>query len=110
MVMASSGASRMHQARVLAASLPESPAVLGGDFNTWAPGEQTIPLLRERFSQPETLDDRSTMNIKRFPDRRLDYLLFDLPEGQTARYRRLDETFGSDHHPLLGWVQLTPRQ
>jgi hypothetical protein len=35
---------------------------------------------------------------------RLDYLMFRLPDGWTADYRVLADTWGSDHRPLLGWL------
>ncbi len=100
------GIGRLRQAKALLSALPESPAVLGGDFNTWAPDmlEGTPEFIRERFRHPEELDDRPTIELAILPDRRVDYLFFDLPDGFTAHYCRLDDRLGSDHYPLLGCV------
>jgi endonuclease/exonuclease/phosphatase (EEP) superfamily protein YafD len=39
---------------------------------------------------------------------RLDYLFFRLGGGWTAETRRLDDRFGSDHHPVLGTFRPDP--
>jgi endonuclease/exonuclease/phosphatase (EEP) superfamily protein YafD len=36
----------------------------------------------------------------------LDYLFFRLPDGWTGVSTRVDDRFGSDHHPLLGRIQI----
>jgi endonuclease/exonuclease/phosphatase family metal-dependent hydrolase len=106
----SAGAGRLRQARALLPWLPEVPAVLGGDLNTWAPGflETVVPFIREKFPQPVELDDQTTVVARFVPDRRVDYILFNLPRGLTGRYEKVHNRYGSDHHPLLGWVQLAP--
>ena len=107
-VFVSMGVGRLRQARALAKALPERPAILGGDFNTWAPSyvERAVPELRKHFPQPEQLGKKST-NVARFrPDRRMDYVIYDVPQEWSPGYRRLDERFGSDHYPLLGWIRL----
>lgn len=105
----SAGVGRLRQARALLVWLTDVPCVLGGDFNTWAPEsfETAIPAVRETFRQPVELDPRPTVTAKFLPDRRVDYLFFNLPEGLVGRYERLNATYGSDHYPLLGWVRLT---
>ncbi len=105
----SAGAGRLRQARALLVWLTDVPCVLGGDFNTWAPEsfETAIPAVRETFRQPVELDPRPTVTAKFLPDRRVDYLFFNLPEGLVGRYERLNAKYGSDHYPLLGWVRLT---
>ncbi|MEJ2720250.1 MAG: hypothetical protein P8181_03795 [bacterium] len=105
-ILESAGIGRERQSRALMASLPESPSVLGGDFNTWAPVsmEGALDVIRARFRQPEHPDDRPTVALTLLPDRRLDYLLFDLPAGFAASYNRLDDRYGSDHYPLLGFI------
>jgi endonuclease/exonuclease/phosphatase (EEP) superfamily protein YafD len=35
---------------------------------------------------------------------RLDYLFFRVPSAWQVNSRRMDRTFGSDHHPLVGTV------
>jgi endonuclease/exonuclease/phosphatase family metal-dependent hydrolase len=108
----SAGAGRLRQMKALLPSLREVPCVLGGDFNTWAPEalEAAIPLIRETFQQPETLSERPTVVAPFIPDRRVDYLFFNLPDGLKGYYDRIDERYGSDHYPLLGWVQLAPAE
>jgi endonuclease/exonuclease/phosphatase family metal-dependent hydrolase len=108
-IFESAGVGRERQARTLLDGLPETPAVLGGDFNTWAHSsmEGTIKVIRERFKHPENPDKSPTVALTLLPDRRLDYLFFDLPAGFTADYKRLDDLYGSDHYPLLGFIKLT---
>jgi endonuclease/exonuclease/phosphatase family metal-dependent hydrolase len=110
-IFESAGIGRTRQTRALLEGLPETPAVLGGDFNTWAHSamEGTIKLIRERFHHPENLDKSPTKALTMLPDRRLDYLFFDLPIGFTANYTRLDDLYGSDHYPLLGFVESATR-
>lgn len=102
------GSGRLRQAKATVAALPDSNVVLGGDFNTWAIGslEGAFHHIRRYYRQPEKLDPHGTTRVKFFPDRRIDYLFFRLPAGRTARYHRIDDTYGSDHYPLIGWVQL----
>lgn len=99
------GGGRLRQARALVGSLAMDslPTVVGGDFNTWGLREPAITLLRQHFPDsppPERKRTHSTTG------RHLDYLFFRLPDCWTARYRRLDDRYGSDHYPLLGWVRV----
>jgi endonuclease/exonuclease/phosphatase family metal-dependent hydrolase len=103
----SMGVGRLRQARALVHALPERPCVLGGDFNTWALSvtERAVPHLRKFFPQPARLGKKTT-NVARFrPDRRMDYILYDVPEEWNPGYKRIDERFGSDHYPLIGWLR-----
>lgn len=72
--------------------------ILGGDFNTVRGGadERAIRLVRT-WSMRVDEDPRDTHMMGR-----LDYLFFHLPDGWRASTRRLDERFGSDHHPVIG--------
>jgi len=79
--------------------------VLGGDLNTWVGGrrEGAYRLARARFPLPAQPDPRPTHHFEIGGWlRHSDHLLFRLPPGWNARYRRLDDTFGSDHYPLVG--------
>jgi len=98
---------RMRQARVLCAAITETPALLAGDFNTWAPStlERSLPLIREAFPLPETPDRNPTALARFAPDRRIDYFFFRLDASQRARYHRIDDVYGSDHYPLLAVVR-----
>lgn len=73
--------------------------VLGGDFNTIRGGasEEAYRLARSWSSGFGTEDPRKTHMMGR-----LDYLFFRLPSGWLAGTRRIDDRFGSDHHPVLG--------
>ena len=82
--------------------------VLGGDFNTWCRGrsEGAYRVARRRFPLPERPDPTPTHHWELGGRlRHSDHLLFRLPPGWRGGYRRLDDTFGSDHHPLVGTVE-----
>ena len=81
--------------------------VLGGDLNTWMRGrrEAAYTLARSRFPHPERPDPRPTHHFEIGGWlRRADYLLFRLPPGLRGEYRTLDDSFGSDHYPLVGGI------
>lgn len=81
--------------------------VLGGDLNTWVSGrrENAYRLARQCFPLPERPDPRPTHHFEIGGWlRHSDHLMFRLPPGWHADYRRLDDTFGSDHYPLVGSV------
>ena len=82
--------------------LPDGPAILGGDLNTWASNEPTIELLKDVFDTPVGDDPRDTLPGVG----RIDYLLARLPSGWTMTSRRLDSQYGSDHFPVLGILTL----
>ena len=96
---------------VFPAGLEADAFVLGGDFNTWVRGrrEGAYTLARKRFPQPEHPDLRPThhFEIGGWPCH-ADHLMFRLPPGWHCEYRRLDDTFGSDHYPLVGRVVTPP--
>lgn len=73
--------------------------VLGGDFNTVrsGAGEDAYRLARAWATGLRREDGRDTHMMGR-----LDYLFFRLAGGWTASTKRIDERFGSDHHPVLG--------
>lgn len=107
------GAARRRQMAALLPTLsrlrPDAATfALAGDLNTWVrgPREAAYRLARDRFPHPATLDPRPThhFEIGGWP-RRSDHLLFALPEGWRAECRRLDDTFGSDHYPLVGTLR-----
>ena len=59
--------------------------------------------LREHFPLPERIDSQVTFRLGPVAGQ-MDYLFFKAPEGWSTRQRRVDHKYGSDHHPLVGWV------
>jgi endonuclease/exonuclease/phosphatase family metal-dependent hydrolase len=100
------GASRARQARALIGAIDGDAAIVGADLNPWSAGflESAVGLLRERFPDGPPFD-APTMTVGGIP-RRLDHLLFRLPDGWRASLRRLDDRYGSDHHPVLGVLRV----
>lgn len=97
-----SDTARGRQARALLQELPANQhGVLGGDLNTWfGPGEPAWRELLQRF--PKTRFDRLQPT---FQNRLvLDHLLFDLPDGWAASRHVVQESYGSDHHPVVAVV------
>lgn len=103
-VLDSFGAGRARQARYLADRIGDGPAVLGGDLNTWAPSflEPTMGILDPLF--PHTPDVEGATYLAAGIPRRLDHLLFRLPDRGTARVRIVEDLYGSDHRPVIGVV------
>jgi endonuclease/exonuclease/phosphatase family metal-dependent hydrolase len=106
-VLASLGAGRRRQAEGLLTGLQDDvPTVVAGDLNTWSlePLESAVPFLRAHFPQTPIGPEESTFSTGWGYSRRLDHMFFRLPDGWQARYARVDDRYGSDHHPLLAWV------
>lgn len=81
--------------------------VLGGDLNTWVSGrrEGAFRVARQGFPLPAHPDSRPTHHFEIGGWlRHSDHLMFRLPSGWGGDCRRLDDTFGSDHYPLMGIV------
>lgn len=104
---ASLGAGRRRQAERLVDALPDHAAtVLAGDLNTWSLGvlESAVGYLRSSFPDTPPAPDGATFGTGFGYARRLDHMFFRLPDGWRSRYERVEDRYGSDHHPLLGWV------
>lgn len=73
--------------------------VLGGDFNMVRGGarEEAYQHARAWSRSLRHEDPRRTHLMGR-----IDYLFFRLPHGWHGSTARLDERFGSDHHPVMG--------
>jgi endonuclease/exonuclease/phosphatase family metal-dependent hydrolase len=73
--------------------------VLGGDFNTVKAGidEPAYRHVRAWGHSTREEDRRATHRLGR-----LDYVFYRLPEGWTGTTMRVQEKFGSDHHPVVG--------
>ena len=73
--------------------------VLGGDFNTIQGGMDEDAYLRARaWSQSLVSEDRRPTHHMG----RIDYLFFRLAPDWIAASTRVEEKFGSDHHPVVG--------
>jgi endonuclease/exonuclease/phosphatase (EEP) superfamily protein YafD len=90
----------------------DAPTVLAGDLNTWSLGplESAVDFLVSRFPDSPPPPDGATFGTDWGYSRRLDHMFFRLPAGWTARYERVEDRYGSDHHPLLGWVVVGARE
>ena len=109
------GSARRRQMAALLGEFPGSGAgvakVLGGDFNTWVGGrrEKAYRLARARFPLPARPESRPTHHFEIGGWlRHSDHLMLRLPPGWNFEYRRLDDTFGSDHYPLVGTLEPVP--
>jgi endonuclease/exonuclease/phosphatase family metal-dependent hydrolase len=110
--LGSFGRGRERQMRFLLSAVPETrPAVLGADLNTWFQGdrEPSVRIARVRFTEPERTPPEATHRLG-FLGNKLDYLLFQIPDGWSVETRRLEDRYGSDHHPLLGWVRFAAEE
>lgn len=92
---------RRRQAQGLLAALPRAgPAVVGGDLNTWLWGREGAVLeLRRAF--PDTPPGGGPT----YESLRLDYLFFRLAPGWRATWRVSEESYGSDHRPVIAVVR-----
>ena len=106
------GSARRRQMAALVGEFPGSGAgaahVLGGDFNTWVGGrrEGAYRIARACFPLPARPDPKPTHHFEIGGWlRHSDHLMFRLPPGWNCEYRRLDDTFGSDHYPLVGTLE-----
>ena len=79
--------------------------VLGGDFNMVKGGdrEEAYQHARAWSTSLKKEDTRRTHLMGR-----IDYLFFKLPRGWYGSTRRLDDRFGSDHHPVMGRFDREP--
>jgi endonuclease/exonuclease/phosphatase family metal-dependent hydrolase len=102
---------RRYQIGFIMDRLPaEGAAVLAGDFNTWF-GEKREPAIlraREDYPLPRRLPSHGTLKLGAVIERQTDYMFFRLPQHWRAGYGRIDDTYGSDHYPLLGWIVFSP--
>ena len=91
---------RLRQAEALIAALPpDGPVVVGGDFNAWlGRNEPAWRALAARFPDGPPPPPQPTFRSRLF----LDELFFDVPQGWRVARSIIDNTYGSDHHAVLG--------
>jgi hypothetical protein len=91
------------QVRTTTSALPDpsGPLVLGADLNTWhGRDEMAARHLATLFRATPLSVDRHGLGL-----RVLDYMFFRAAPHQRARYRQVSNRYGSDHRPLVGWVE-----
>jgi endonuclease/exonuclease/phosphatase family metal-dependent hydrolase len=89
------------QLRSTAALLPGGPLVVGADLNTWhGRDEPAARFLGQLFRATPISVDRQGLGL-----RVLDYMFVRAGAHQRARYRQVERRYGSDHRPLVGWVE-----
>lgn len=83
--------------------------VVAGDLNTWSSRETTLRYLREHF--PDSPPPLAETTRGPFPT---DHLLFGTAAGAAelipGSYRRIDDPYYSDHHPIVATFRLGTRQ
>jgi endonuclease/exonuclease/phosphatase family metal-dependent hydrolase len=89
------------QVRSLASMLPDGPLVVGADLNTWhGRDEPAARSLARLFASTPLAVDRRGLGL-----RVLDYMFFRAGPQQRARYHQVARRYGSDHRPLVGWIE-----
>ena len=89
------------QARAIASVLPSGPLVVGADLNTWhGRDEPAVHVLADLFRATPHTVDRHGLGL-----RVLDYMFFRAESGRRAHYREVANRYGSDHRPLVGWIE-----
>ncbi len=89
------------QVRSMQSQLPEGPLVIGADLNTWHGRDE----LAVRFLSRLARDTEVSINRVGLGLRVLDYLFFRAGGNRRAQYRQIENRYGSDHRPLVGWVE-----
>jgi endonuclease/exonuclease/phosphatase family metal-dependent hydrolase len=89
------------QIRSIASVLPDGPLVIGADLNTWHGRDELASRFLDRVfrATPVTID-RLGLGL-----RVLDYMFFRAAPNRRARYHQVEARYGSDHRPLVGWVE-----
>jgi endonuclease/exonuclease/phosphatase family metal-dependent hydrolase len=92
---------RTVQVDAMTAVLPDGPLVLGADLNTWhGIDERAVRLLRHMPDATPAVAEQQGLGL-----RVLDYLFFRAGAARRAHYRQLSQSYGSDHKPLIGWIE-----
>jgi endonuclease/exonuclease/phosphatase family metal-dependent hydrolase len=92
---------REMQVRAMESLLPKGPLVLGADLNTWhGKDERAARWLSRLFERTPVSPERHGVGL-----RVLDYLYFRAAEHRRARYHEAAQRYGSDHRPLIGWIE-----
>jgi endonuclease/exonuclease/phosphatase family metal-dependent hydrolase len=83
-------------------------SVVGGDFNTWSLGFLEGALVRMEASFPDLpAQTRATFRTAGVLARRLDHLFLRAADVSGGTPVRIDDRYGSDHHPVMAWIRLS---
>ncbi len=76
-------------------------SIVGGDFNSWSMNETVMQHLLRHFPDSPSWDGKPTRG--RFPT---DHLLLRIADDEIhlRSYRRIDNTYYSDHYPRIAWL------
>jgi endonuclease/exonuclease/phosphatase family metal-dependent hydrolase len=89
------------QIRSAVSRLPDGPLVIGADLNTWHGREElSARYLGRLFRATPLAVVRRGLGL-----RVLDYMFFRGASHQRARYHQVARRYGSDHRPLVGWIE-----
>jgi hypothetical protein len=89
------------QLQSAATALPDGPLVIGADLNTWhGRDEPAARFLGQLFRATPLSIDRQGLGL-----RVLDYMFFRAGPPHRGHYRQVERRYGSDHRPLVGWVE-----
>ena len=92
---------RDRQLKSMVSLLPGGPLVVGADLNTWhGRDEMAARSLRTLFRDEPLSIDRQGFGL-----RVLDYMFFRAAPPHHATYRQVENRYGSDHQPLVGWME-----
>jgi endonuclease/exonuclease/phosphatase family metal-dependent hydrolase len=97
------GTPRMREveARAVGSALPAGNLVVGSDLNTWrSPSEPAVRYLSGLFDAPSEDHGSHRMEL-----RRLDRMFFRAAGGLRPHYETVPNAYGSDHHPIVGWLE-----
>ena len=91
---------RSVQVKSMASLLPDGALVLGADLNTWhGRHEPAAEHLQEIFEDVQVSSRRGATLLA------LDYLFFRGSGTHQARFVEAEDFYGSDHRPLIGWLE-----
>jgi endonuclease/exonuclease/phosphatase family metal-dependent hydrolase len=89
------------QVKSLESLLPAGDLVLGADLNTWHGTAEPAPrFLAQLFAETPVSLRREGLGL-----RVLDYMFFRAAKNRTAHYQVVSHDYGSDHRPLVGWIE-----
>jgi endonuclease/exonuclease/phosphatase family metal-dependent hydrolase len=108
-LLAPFGPGRTRQATALAdATGGGSNHVVGGDFNTWSFSflEGALDVMQARFPDFPAGHEEPTFYTAGVLPRQLDHLFLRAVDVTASAPTRVDDRYGSDHHPLISWIHL----